>query len=166
MKGKRSITVIVFLLFLGIAYSTQAWDQEGDQEAIFFWVAQMLRITPGEERPRIIELSETELRELFMVSTEKSLTRLRESLIDMGWDRDEATNFVGNLANDVAGFLVKNDRHIYIKDSLEPCYKASIMAHEITHFFQVQYNLSGEEARELQAEYLERKYREEHCIDP
>ena len=166
MKCKRSMAVVVFLIFLGIPYSIQAWDHEWDQEEIFFWVAKKLQITPGEERPRIIELPETELRELFLTSTEKSLKLLRESLINMGWDRTEASNYVDNLANDVAGFLIKNDRNIYIKDSLEPCYKASIVAHEITHFFQIQYNLSGEEARELQAEYMERKFREEHCPGP
>jgi len=166
MKCKRSMAVIAFLIFLGIPYSTQAWDQEWDQEEIFFWVAKKLQITPGEERPLIIELPGKDLRELFLTSTEKSLKLLRESLIDMGWDRIEASNYVDNLANDVAGFLTKNDCVIYIKSSLEPCYKASIVAHEITHFFQVQYNLLGEEARELQAEYMERKFREENCTGP
>jgi hypothetical protein len=166
MIRKRSMAVIAFLIFLGIPFSIQAWDQEWDQDEIFFWVAKQLGISPGEERPRVIELPEKELREHFLMSTEKSLKLLRESLIGMGWDRMEASNYVENLANDVAGFLIKNDRNIYIKSSLEPCYKASIVAHEITHFFQIKYNLLGEEGRELQAEYMERKYREEHCPGP
>ena len=166
IKYKRSIRVMVCLLLLGIPCWIQAWDQEWDQEEIFFWVAQKLQIAPGEERPQIIELPENELKEHFLLSTEKSLKLLRESLIDMGWDRVEATTYVENLANAVAGFLTKHDRNIYVKSSLEPCYKESIVAHEITHFFQIQYNLLGEEGRELQAEYLERKYREEHCTGP
>jgi hypothetical protein len=160
------MAVVVFLIFLGIPYSIQAWDQEWDPEEAFVWVAQKLGISPSEEMPRIIELSEKDLKEHFLMNTEKSLKRLRESLIDMGWDRVEASNYVDNLANDVVGFLTKNDRIIYIKSSLEPCYKASILAHEITHFFQVKFNLMGEEGRELQAEYMERKYREEHCPAP
>jgi hypothetical protein len=166
MKCKRPIAVIAFLIFLGIPYSIQAWDQGWDQEEVFFWVAKQLGISPGEERPRIIELPERELREHFLMSTEKSLKLLRESLIGMGWDRIEASNYVENLAKDVAGFLIRNDCNIYIKDSLEPCYKVSIVAHEITHFFQIKYNLMGEDGRELQAEYMERKYREEHCTGP
>ncbi len=82
------MAVIAFLIFLGIPYSIQAWDQEWDQEEIFFWVAQKLQITPGEERPRVIELPEKELREHFLMSTEKSLKLLHESLVGMGWDRD------------------------------------------------------------------------------
>ena len=166
MKCKRSMAVVVFLIFLGIPFSIQAGDQEWDPEEVFVWVAERLGISPEEEMPRIIELSEKDLREHFLMSTEKSLTRLRESLIGMGWDRVEASNYVENLANEVVGFLTKNDRIIYIKSSLEPCYKASILAHEITHFFQMKYNLMGEEGRELQAEYVERKYREEHCPSP
>jgi len=160
------MAVVVFLILLGIPCTIQAWDQEWDPEEAFVWVAQKLGISPSEEMPRIIELSEKDLKEHFLMNTEKSLKRLRESLIDMGWDRGEAGNYVDNLANDVVGFLTKNDRIIYIKSSLEPCYKASILAHEITHFFQIQYNLMGEEGRELQAEYMERKYREEHCPSP
>jgi len=156
------MAVIAFLIFLGIPYSIQAWDQE----EIFFWVARQLGVSPGEERPRIVELPEQEFREHFLKSTEKSLKLLRESLIGMGWDRIEASNYVENLPKDVAGFLTKKDRNIYIKNSLEPCYKASIVAHEITHFFQIKYNLLGEEAREFQAEHIERKYREEHCTSP
>ena len=160
------MAAVVFLIFLGIPWSIQAWDQEGDQEEIFFWVARQLGISPGEERPQIIELAEQEFREHFLKSTEKSLKLLRESLIGMGWDRVEAGNYVENLTKDVAGFLTKKDRYIYIKDSLEPCYKASIVAHEISHFFQMKYNPLGEEVREFQAEHIERKYREEHCADP
>ncbi len=160
------MAVIAFLFFLGIPFSIQAWDQEWDPEEVFIWVAEKLGISPEEEMPQIIELPEKELREHFLMSTEKSLRLLRESLIGMGWDRVEASDYVNNLANDVAGFLIKNDCSIYVKASLEPCYKASIVAHEITHFFQIKYNLLGEEARELQAEYLERKFREEHCTGP
>jgi len=150
MKGKRSLAVIVFLFFLGIPYTIQAWDQEWDPEEIFLWVANQLKISPPEERPQVIELPEQELREHFLMSTEKSLKRLRESLIGMGWDRVEASNYVDNLANDVVGFLTKNDRIIYIKSSLEPCYKACPMAHEIPHFLQMKYSFMGEEGRELQ----------------
>ena len=160
------MAAVVFLIFLGIPWSIQAWDPEWDQEEIFFWVARQLGISPGEERPQIIGLAEQEFREHFFKSTEKSLKLLRESLIGMGWDRVEASNYVENLTKDVAGFLTKKDRYIYIKDSLEPCYKASIVAHEISHFFQMKYNLLGEEVREFQAEHIERKYREEHCADP
>lgn len=166
MKCKRSMAVIAFLLFLGIPYSIQAWDQGWDQEEIFFWVAKQLGVSPGEERPQIVELAEQEFREHFLKNTEKSLKRLRESLIGMGWDRVEASNYVENLTKEVAGFLTKKDLHIYINESLEPCYKASIVAHEITHFFQMKYNLLGEEVREFQAEHIERKYREEHCTLP
>jgi len=156
------MAAVAFLIFLGIPFPIQAWDQE----EIFFWVAGQLGVSPGEERPRVVELPEQEFREHFLKSTEKSLKLLRESLIGSGWDRIEASNYVENLANDVAGFLIKADCNIYIKSSLEPCYKESIVAHEITHFFQIKYNLIGEEARELQAEYIERKFREEHCTSP
>jgi hypothetical protein len=162
MKWKRSMAAVVFLIFLGIPCLTQAWDQE----EIFFWVARQLGVAPGEERPQIFELPEQEFREQFLKSTEKSLKFFRESLIGMGWDRVEASNYLENLSKDVAGFLTKKDRNIYIKNTLEPCYKASIVAHEITHFFQIKYNLLGEEAREFQAEHIERKYREEHCPRP
>jgi hypothetical protein len=160
------MSVLAFLFFLGVPCSTPAWDQKEECEEIFLWVAQQLGISPGEERPQIIELPEKELREHFLLSTEKSLKVLRESLIGMGWDRVEASNYVENLTKDIAGFLTKKDLHIYIKDSLEPCYKASIVAHEITHFFQIQYNLLRDEAREFQAEHIERKYREDHCTLP
>jgi hypothetical protein len=166
MKCKRSMALIAFLLFLGIPFSIQASDQEWDQEEIFSWVAGQLGVSPGEERPQIVELPEQEFREQFLNSTEKSLKRLRESLIGMGWDRVEASNYLENLTKDVAGFLTKKDLHIYIKNSLEPCYKASIVAHEITHFFQIKHNLLEAEARELQAEHIEKKYREEHCTGP
>jgi len=166
MKCKRSMALIAFLIFLGIPCSIQAGGQEWDPEEIFSWVARQLGVLPGEERPRIVELPEQEFREQFLKSTEKSLKRLRESLIGMGWDRVEASNYLENLTKDVAGFLTKKDLQIYIKGSLEPCYKASIVAHEITHFFQVKYNLLGEEVREFQAEHIERKYREEYCPRP
>ena len=160
------MALIAFLLFLGIPCSIQAGGQEWDPEEIFSWVARQLGVSPGEERPPIVELAEPAFREHFLKRTEKSLKRLRESLIGMGWDRIEASNYVENLTNDVAGFLTKKDLHIYIKDSLEPCYKASIVAHEITHFFQIKYNLLEAEARELQAEDIERKYRQEYCPRP
>jgi hypothetical protein len=160
------MAAVVFLIFLGIPCLIQSGGQKWDPEEIFFWVARQLGVSAGEERPQIVELAEQEFREHFLKSTEKSLKRLRESLIGMGWDRVEASNYVENLTKDVAGFLTKKDLHIYIKDSLEPCYKASIVAHEITHFFQVKYNLLGEEAREFQAEHIEKKYREEFCTDP
>jgi len=159
MKYKFLITLIAFLVLLSISFSVEAFEHE----EIFAWVADRLGITPGEERPLIIQMGEEELKEQFLINAEKSLKRLRESMIRMGWGISETDEYIDSLVDDVAGFLTKKDGVIYIKDSLAPCYKDSIVAHEIAHFFQHKYNLMREEVREFQAIHIERSYREEHC---
>lgn len=161
-KYKIFIPLLSFLLSLWSPYNVEPFERED----ILGWVAGKLKITPGEDRPRVIELEEEELKEQFLLSADKQLKSLRESLGKAGWNMQDSDHYINGIVNDVVGFFAKTTSTIYLKKSLESCYKDSILAHEITHFFQVKYNLFPEELRELQAVSLEMKYREEHCENP
>jgi hypothetical protein len=158
---KNRLLLVFNLLFVaaGIPCTVAAMDHE----EIFYWVADTLQIDRFEENPSIFELGDEQLKERFLQYTERDLKLYRESLMRMGWNRNESKKYIDNLIDDVAGFFSKKDGIIYIKNSLDPCYKESIVAHEITHFFQFKYNTLREELRELQAGQVEKKYYEEHC---
>jgi len=162
VRTKVLLPLLLFFLCLWFPFLGESFERED----ILEWVAAKLKISPGEDRPEVVELEEKDLKEQFLLTAADQLKSFREALLKAGWNTQESDQYINRLVDDLAGFFAKKTGTIYLNKSLESCYKDSILAHELTHFFQVRYNLVPEELRELQAVSLEIKFREEHCEGP
>lgn len=123
------------ILFIFIT-SLTTWAVPGVVQAtshkeIFNWVAKQMETDKDYPMPQIKIVSKEELQRVFSKFSEKSVKRWAESL-----GEEEADRIMARYLNEVIGLFVPETKIIYVGNFLNPCKQSSIVAHEITHYFQ------------------------------
>jgi len=153
-----------FVLFVLLpVQATGLTDRE-----IFIWVADELKIEQQYTMPKIQYVTKEKLQDVFREATKRSYDRWVKK-----YGEEKAIELLDFFLNEVVGLFIPKTCELYIGDFLEPCKKESIVAHELTHFFQhikdgpIDLNKRNTENKilfnELQADKIEREYMEEFC---
>ena len=88
---------------------------------IFRWVAHEFGVDSVYQRPQIRRVSKQKISNLYLQNT-KNMPRATS-----GWP----------AANSILGLFIAKTNVIYVRKHLSSCRQASIVAHEIAHYFQV-----------------------------
>ena len=171
MKHKNTITKLLFAsTFITILISAATTMGFTDKE-IFNWVANELNIQNRYEMPAIQYVTKEKLGEAFKNNNKKSFKRWADQ-----YGEEKASELINFYISEVIGLYIPKTNDLYVGDFIEPCIKESIVAHELTHFFQTKkdgpVNSVSPDAgnvhlyREMQASNLERKFIEEFCKTP
>ncbi|MEE9612864.1 MAG: hypothetical protein V3W19_16545 [Desulfatiglandales bacterium] len=118
------------LLLTTLIYRAPALSMS--HEEIFKWVAQELEIEKDYPMPQIIVVSKAELQRVFKKDSEKSYQRWVEE-----YGENKAKETMDLYLNDLLGLFNPKAKVIYVGSFMEQCKFNSIVAHEITHYFQV-----------------------------
>ena len=98
---------------------------------IFTWVSSELKIENQYKMPAIHYVTKEKLGEVFKKNNERSFKR---------WAREfgekKAAELMDFYLSEAIGLFVPTTGDLYVGDFIEPCKKESIVAHELTHFFQ------------------------------
>jgi hypothetical protein len=131
MKYKfwNPITISLIITVIITLYAIPA--QCSSHEEIFKWVAKQLEISKDYSMPEIKMVSKKELRKIFSKSSEKSLKRWAQ---DFG--EEEADKMMNRYLKQVIGLYIPETKAIYVGRFLDECKRKSILAHELTHYFQ------------------------------
>jgi len=131
MRSKNKIlNILILLLALPIIiYSGPAFGLS--HEEIFNWVANELEITTDYPMPAILIVPQEALQRIFNKATEQSLERWAKI-----YGHEEAHNIRDRYLKEVLGLFDPKTKVIYVGDFMEPHKQQSIIAHEITHYFQ------------------------------
>jgi hypothetical protein len=137
-------------------------------DEILKWVAVEMGVQEVYPTPVIMLVTKQELQKVFMEKNEKSF---------MLWTRtygDKQTNeIIEQYLEDLLGLFIPETETIYIGDFMGPCKQQSIIAHELTHYFQVrmqQKTHSGDYTEEvlrlrneMEASKIEQKFMDTFC---
>ena len=114
------------------------------------------------------------------MSPRKSLERLLKKNNEKSFKRwadkygeEKASELMNFYISEVIGLYIPKTNDLYVGDFIKPCIKESIVAHELTHFFQTMkdgpVDPNSEDAanvhlyREMQGSHIEKKFIEEFC---
>ena len=129
MKFKNKILFTLLLALSLMIYSGPECDFS--HEEIFAWVANELEITTNYPMPAILIVSQEELQRIFSKDNEQSLKRWAGRYGD-----EKANKIMDRYLKEILGLFDPKTNVIYVGNFLEPCKQQSIIAHELTHYFQ------------------------------
>lgn len=162
-------TLLCLSLSLLLTFVIERGEASGMSfEEIFHWVACELEIDKDYPMPQIKVVSKQELQRVFKQESERSYQRWIRR-----YGENEAKKAMDLYLKEVIGLFVPKLKVIYVGSFMEPCKFNSILAHEITHYFQVMEDgpvdsrSIGFESihfvREMQANKIANKYIETFC---
>jgi len=135
---------------------------------IFIWVADELKIEQQYKIPEIQYVTKEKLKYVFREATKRSYDRWVKK-----YGEEKAEELLDFYLDEAIGLFVPETCELYIGNFLESCRMESIVAHELTHFFQhmekgpidsKKYDAENKLLfRELQAGKIEREYMKEFC---
>lgn len=171
MKPVKKMWIFVGLALFFFAGTEVAFAQGMSYETIFKWVYAELKVGKDYQMPDIHRVSRETLQGLFRQHNEKSY---KQWVNEFGEDKAKET--LNLYLREVIGLFNPKSKVIYVGGFMEPCKFDSIVAHEITHYFQIMEEGtvdSGWEGfgevkffREMQAEALGEKYVKTFCEGP
>ena len=127
---KKIVNILIVVLALPLMiYAGPAFGLS--HEEIFNWVADELEITTEYPMPKIFIVPQEELQRIFSKATEQSLKQWTKI-----YGHEEAHKIRDRYLKEVLGLFDPKNKVIYVGDFMEPCKQQSIIAHEITHYFQ------------------------------
>jgi hypothetical protein len=137
-------------------------------EEIFNWVASKLKIDNDYPLPEIQFVSKERLQDIFRKTNKESFKRWAGK-----YGEKKANELVEFYLREVIGLFIPKTCSLYIGDFIDPCKRNSIIAHELTHYFQhvenssFDFNKKGADSvylfNELQAGSIERTFMEAFC---
>ena len=135
---------------------------------IFTWVSNELNIENQYKMPAIQYVTKENLSHVFKKNNERSFKRWASE-----YGEKKAAELMDFYLSEVIGLFIPKTGDLYVGDFIEPCKKESIVAHELTHFFQHvkdgPVNPNSKDAankhlyREMQAGNIEKKFMEKFC---
>ena len=135
---------------------------------IFTWVSSELNIENQYKMPAIQFVTKEKLSHVFKKNNERSFKRWANE-----YGEKKAAELMNLYLSEVIGLFIPKTGDLYVGDFIEPCKKESIVAHELTHFFQHvkdgPVNPNSKDAankhlyREMQAGNIEKKFVEKFC---
>lgn len=167
---KKTLLCLSLSLFLTtVIYRAPALSMS--HEEIFHWVAHELEIEKDYPMPQVMVVSKAELQRVFKKDSEQSYQRWVEE-----YGENKAKETMDLYLNDLLGLFNPKARVIYVGSFMEQCKFNSIVAHEITHYFQVleegtiDTQSDGFEFmhlfREMQAGKIMDEYMKAFCVSP
>jgi len=128
--NKTLLCLSLSLLLTIVIYRGQALSMS--DEEIFNWVARELEIDKDYPMPQIIVVSKEKLQIVFRKESEQSYQRWVKQ-----YGENTAKETMDLYLKEVIGLFLPKAKVIYVGSFMEPCRFNSIVAHEITHYFQV-----------------------------
>ena len=135
---------------------------------IFIWVSSELNIENQYKMPAIQYVTREKLGDVFKKRNERSFKRWASE-----YGEKKATELMDFYLSEVIGLYIPKTGDLYVGDFVEPCVKESIVAHELTHFFQHMeegpVDPNSKDAanmhlfREMQGGNIEKKFIEKFC---
>lgn len=165
----KAFRVFTLIFFASTLWSTSCFAVTPEQ--IFIWVSRHMHIEYADNMPEVKYVEKQELQQIFQVSSRNSLEKWRK---DHG--EKEAGIIMANYLDRVLGLFIPETQIIYVGNHLPPCEQQSILAHEITHYFQnlrdgpITLGKYGAEDRimfrEMEAYQIASKFKELFCGSP
>jgi hypothetical protein len=153
-----------FLMVMLTAAPTMGFT---DKE-MFTWVSGELNIENRYKMPAIQYVTKEKLSHVFKKNNERSFKRWTSE-----YGEEKATELIDFYLCEVIGLFIPKTGDLYVGDFIEPCKKESIVAHELTHFFQHMkdgpVDPNSKDAankhlyREMQGGNIEKKFMEKFC---
>ena len=164
---KKAILCLTILILLPL-FTLVSTAQSQSFDEIFDWVLAELEVESEYSLPDIRIVSREDLLDVFKNNSKKSFKRWAGL-----YGKEKATKIMDEYLREVIGLFDPKTHIIYVGSFLEPCKKASIVAHELTHYLQVMENgdvdpstYNADEirlVRELEAAGIEKKYGKLFC---
>ena len=162
----KAFSVFTLLFLASTLWSTSCFAVTPEQ--IFVWVSRHMHIEYAENMPEVKYLEKHQLQQVFQEFSINSLERWRK---DHG--EKEAGIIMAKYLDRVLGFYHPGTQAIYVSSHLPPCEQESIIAHELTHYFQhlkygsINWGQYGAEDmimfREMEAYQIASKFKELFC---
>ena len=119
--------------------------------------------------PAIQYVTKEKLSHVFKKNNERSFKRLASE-----YGEKKASELMDFYLSEVIGLFIPKTGDLYVGDFIEPCKKESIVAHELTHYFQYMkdgpIDPNSKDAankhlyNEMQAGNIEKKFMEKFCM--
>ena len=129
-RFKKKAFRVLALLLLSLSFWT-ATCFAATPEQIFIWVSRQLKIEYVYDMPEVQYVGKQQLQSVFQDFSRRSY---EEWQVNHG--EEQARIIMANYLDRVVGFFHPATQTIYVGDYLAPCLKQSVLAHEITHYFQ------------------------------
>lgn len=100
-------------------------------EQIFVWVSRQMHIEYAYDMPEVQFVGKQQLQSVFQDFSRRSF---EEWQVNHG--EEQARTIMASYLDRVVGFFHPPTQTIYVGEYLSPCLKQSVLAHEITHYFQ------------------------------
>ena len=137
-------------------------------EEIYIWVSSELNIENQYKMPAIQYVTKEKLGHVFKKNNERSFKRWARK-----YGEKKASELMDFYLSEVIGLFIPKTSDLYVADFIQPCKKESIVAHELTHFFQHMkdgpVDPNSKDAankhlyREMQAGNIEKKFMKKFC---
>jgi len=164
IKNITAIWLFVFTLFF--LAPTQGLGMT--EEQIFEWVSIELKIEKQYDMPIIQYINKEKLVNIFKNEFKSSYDRLVKK-----YGKERADEAMVYYSKEVIAMFIPKTCNLYVGNFIEPCKRQSIVAHELTHYYQHMkdgtVDPNSKDAankhlyREMQAGNIERKYMEVFC---
>ena len=156
----------MLILLLVPLYSDHAHTE--DTEEIFYWVARQMKIDDPGRMPIARYVPRQRLRTVFEKNNHQSYLHWRARYGEL-----QAQKVLTQYLLNIIGLYDPGTGTVYVAHDLDTCKKRSILAHEMTHFFQYQKNTAIKQPeaiayaqrlqREAQAHQNEYLYLHTYC---
>jgi hypothetical protein len=166
----KSSLHVYFLLALPLVLLSIYPTRADTSEEIFHWVASQLNIEYAGDMPEIRFVDKKSLCTIFTRNNQKSYRRWKARYGVLQAQRILNIYLIG-----LVGLFDPETSIVYVADFLNPCRQQSVVAHEITHFFQYrtrpitdQSELAASSRRlhwEIEAHQIENRFVQLHCPD-
>lgn len=164
-KHRRCLLPMLILLLVSLN-SDRAHTE--DTEEIFHWTARQMKIDDPGRMPIVRFVSRRRLRTVFEKNNRRSYLHWRARYGEL-----QAQKVLTQYLRNIIGLYDPGTGTVYVAHDLDSCKKRSILAHEMTHFFQYRKcaAIKQPEAtayaqrlqREGQAHHNEYLYLQTHC---
>lgn len=166
LSKRRRCLLAMLILPLVLLYSDRAHTE--DTEKIFHWVARQMKIDDPGRTPIVRYVSRQILRTIFEKNNHRSYLRWRARYGEL-----QAQKMLTQYLRNILGLYDPGTGTVYVAQDLNICKKRTILAHEMTHFFQYQRDAATKQPepaayaqrlqREAQAHQIEHLYFQAHC---
>ena len=166
----KSIVIVIFTLVLPITAFAEP-DVYLSHKEIFNWVTTQLKIDENYPMPKIQLISQEKLQSVFRKTNNESFKRWAGK-----YGEKKANELIEFYLKEVIGLFIPKTCSLFVGDFIEPCKRNSIIAHELTHYFQhvengpVDSKIKGADQKyffnEMQAGNIEQKFMEMFCGQP
>jgi hypothetical protein len=136
MKDSRSFArpgLAAATLALALLWHTPGYGLEPEQ--ILAWVAGQMTIADPGPMPVVHYVDKAELQAAFTKANHNTYRRWEDSL-----GAQEAKQIFNGFLQELVGMFDPETQSIYVGRFLPPCRREAILAHELTHYFQVRRN--------------------------